>query len=138
MEPSAQRTGQWLGLEMIVESCPITPHFIAPNLDQPGTQHDAESQPTEKCDDRHRWCAFGKWSHIEQGTKKDCKKSGFEQLYFPSISIPVLPNMNERHIEKPKYSEQWCIRETCQHNAGKQESDPRNSQEHRVGMIQPK
>src|SRR5712672_3054646 len=116
MKPPAQRTGYRLCLEMVVECSSIAPYIIATNLDQACAKHDAEDQPAKQSDDRHRWCALGKRAHVEEGTKEDCKKSGFEYLNFPAISIPVLPDMNERHIEKPKNNKQQRIREACQYN----------------------
>src|SRR5271169_845650 len=137
MKQPAQRTGYRLRFEMVVECGPVAPHIIASNLDQSGAKHDAEDQPAEQSDDRHRWCAFRKGTQVKQGAKEDREKSGFEELDLPSVSIPVLPDVNERHIKEPENSEQQCIRKACHHDTGKRESDPRRSQEDRVGMAKP-
>ena len=137
MKPPAQRTGQRLRLEMIVERRPVAPHFITADLDQSGAKHNPESQPAEQSDHRHRGRLFGKRTRVQQRTEKDGEESGFKELDLPSVAVPVLPNVNEGHVEKPEDSEQWRIRETCQHHAGKHESDPRHRQKACIGMNEP-
>src|SRR6185312_1137973 len=56
MKPAAQRTGQGLRFEMIIECSAVAPHFVAADLDQSRTKHDPEGQPAEKDDYRHRRC----------------------------------------------------------------------------------
>src|SRR6516164_9521835 len=51
MEPPAERSGDRLGFEMVVQCCPVTPHLIPSHLDHACTQHDAENQPAKKYND---------------------------------------------------------------------------------------
>ena len=91
-----------------------------------------------KHDDRHRRRASGKRAQIQQRAEEDREKSGFEKLDLPAVSIPVLPDVDERHVKKPKHSEQQRIRIARDHDARKRESDPRRGQQSGVGMNEPK
>src|SRR3954470_23344456 len=138
VKPSAQWAGQWLGFKMIIKCGCIPPNFIAANFYQAGADHDPENEPSEQYNDNKGWRPFWKRSNVQQRTKKDCQKTCFKKLNFPSVAIPILPDMNEGHIEKPKDCQQDCICKARQQHTGKCKADPRSSQENPVRMIEPK
>src|SRR6266498_439865 len=127
MEPSAQGTRNGLCFEMVIKSCSITPYFIPPDLDQSGTEHKAEDQPTKQNDDWYGCLPPGKWTHVNHWTKKDSEKPSLTELDLPAISIPFLSYMNKGHVKEPENSKQRCIRKARYYYAGKQESDPGDS-----------
>ena len=43
---------------------------------------------------------------IEERAEKDGEKARFEQLRFPAVAIPILPDVDERHVENPEEREQ--------------------------------
>src|ERR1700754_2756705 len=102
MKPAAQWSGQWLCFKMIIERCSIPPNFITAYLDESCTQHNPENQPPEQSDDKNRRTPFRKGTHVEQRTEEDRKKSGFQQLDFPSVTIPILSGVHKGHINYPE------------------------------------
>src|SRR5437762_10643671 len=104
MEPAAQWIRNRLGFKMVIERCEIAPDDIAAKLDQCSADHNAKNQPAEKPDHDDGRLALRKWASIQQWTKKDGEKSGLEQLNFPPVTVPILPDVHERHVERPKRS----------------------------------
>ena len=43
---------------------------------------------------------------VEQRAKKDGEEAGLEQLHFPAVAVPILPDMDEGHVENPEQAEQ--------------------------------
>src|SRR2546430_12162827 len=65
MQISAKRTWDRLRFVMIIKAGQIAPTWIAPQLDQAGTNHDTKTKPAKKPDHQQRWPAFREWSTIE-------------------------------------------------------------------------
>src|SRR6266487_1090216 len=119
MKPPAQRTRYGLCFKMMIECGSLTPYFIPTNLYQTRAKHNAKNQPTEQADDREWRFMFGKRAHIKQRAEENRKKTGFCKLDLPSVSIPLLPYMHKRHIQKPEYCKQWGICVDCHYHTGK-------------------
>src|SRR5882762_10174895 len=118
MEPSAQRTRQGLGLEVIIQRRPVSPYLIAAKLDQTGPKHDTEDKPAEQRNDRHGWLPTGKRPPVEQRTEEDRKKSCLQQLDLPPVSIPFLADIDKGHIKEPEHSHDGRICKPCQDDTG--------------------
>src|SRR6476620_3453582 len=61
--------------------------------------------PAKKPEYEWRWPAVLEWPTIEQWTKENREKAGLEQLCFPSVAIPNLPDVNDGHIHRPENDE---------------------------------
>src|SRR5947208_5914377 len=101
MEPPAQGTGYGLRSKMIVKRGAVFPYFISADLDEARSKHDPEYQPAKQNNDWHWSGTFWKRTHVDKRAKEDSQEAGFEQLNFPAIAIPFLPDMNKGHIKKP-------------------------------------
>src|SRR5205085_6253113 len=113
MKPPAERTRYRLCFELVIQCCTISPYFIAADLDKSRSKHNAEDQPPEQYNDQFRWSMRRKGSHVEQGTKKYSKETSFQELNLPSVPIPFLSHMYERHVKEPYDRHQRSICKTC-------------------------
>ena len=102
MKPAAQPVGDRLGLEVIVERSQIAPALVAPDLDHPGAEHDPENERAKKPDDDERRRATRERPAIEERTKKNGEEAGFEELHFPAVAVPILADVDERHVKNPE------------------------------------
>src|SRR5258708_8440065 len=100
MEPPAQRTGQGLGLEMVVQRRPVAPRVITADLDQPGAKHDAEDKPAEQSNDWHRRGKVLERAQVQQGAEGERKKTCFWEIYLPPVSPPHLPHADTGQRKK--------------------------------------
>ena len=62
---------------------------------------------------------------IEERAEKDGEKAGFEQLRFPAVAIPILPEVDERHVERPEDREQDARSRNRRPRRRKGQSPPR-------------
>src|SRR4051794_27246498 len=92
MKPARERIRDRLGLVVKIEASEITPARVAAQLDQTRAQHNAKAQPAKQPQDEHRRWALRKRTAVEQRAKKHGKESDFQELYFPAIGVPVLPD----------------------------------------------
>src|SRR6202011_1054419 len=90
MQITADRVRDRLSFVVIKHAGQIAPTLVAPQFDQPGADHDPKTEPPEKPDHQNRRPGLRKRPPIEQRTKKDRQKSGFEQLNFPTVPVPNL------------------------------------------------
>src|SRR5436190_24054017 len=104
MQPPTQRIWDWLRFIVIVETGQVTPAGVATQLDKACANHNPKDEPAEQPDDNLGRRVFWEGPGIEQRTKKNRQKSGFQQLNFPPVAVPVLPDMNEGHVKHPQDS----------------------------------
>src|SRR5262249_1188023 len=109
MQIAADWTRDRLRLVVIIKASEIAPAGIAAQLDQAGANHDAEAEPAKQPHHQNWRPAFRKWPPIEQRTKENGEKTGFEQLRLPTVAVPNLPDMNDRHVHGPENGEENCI-----------------------------
>src|SRR5256714_15408322 len=111
MEIAADRIRDRLRFVVIIKTCEIAPARIATQLDQTGPDHDAKTEPAKKPDHEERWPAFRKRAAIEQRTKKDRQEAGLQQLRFPTVSVPDLADVNDRHVHRPqdRHHDRVCV-----------------------------
>src|SRR5436305_1831047 len=109
MQIPADWTRDRLRLVMIIKAGEIAPTGITTQLDQACADHDPKTQPAKKPDQQNWWAAFWKWPTVEQRTKENREKPGFEQLRFPAVAIPNLPDVNDGHVHRPQNGEENCI-----------------------------
>ena len=103
MKPAAQPVRDRLRLEVIIERGEIAPARVAADFDHAGAEHDPKNERAKKPDARSSGGgAARERPAIEQRTKKDREETGLEQLHFPAVAIPILPDVNERHVEQPR------------------------------------
>ena len=95
MQIAANRARDGLGFVVIIKTGQIAPTWIAAQLDQAGTNHDAKTQPAKKPDHEQRRTASREWATVEQWAKKDRQEPGLEQLCLPTIAVPNLPDVND-------------------------------------------
>src|SRR6476660_6746086 len=120
----ADWTGDRLGFVVIIKAGKIAPARIAAQLDQPCSNHDAKTKPAKKPDYEERWPAFREWPTIEQWTKENREKAGLEQLCFPSVAIPNLPDVNDGHIHRPENGEDDRVGVTAENTERYSETKP--------------
>src|SRR5690348_1559013 len=106
MQVAADWTRDRLRLVMIIKAGEIAPTGITTQLDQAGADHDPKTQPAKKPDHQNWRPAFRKWPTVEQRTKENGEKPRFEQLSLPTVTVPNLPDMNDRHVHSPENAEQ--------------------------------
>ena len=75
---------------------------------------------------------------VEERTQKNGEETGFEELHFPAVAVPVLANVDERHVKNPEDGKEECVGVAAGHNAGKGETKPGGEDERAVGMVEPK
>src|SRR5215469_7846162 len=71
MEISADRVRDRLRFVVVVETGQITPAGIAAQFDQPGTKHDAKTEPSKKPYHQDRRPGFWERPAIEEWTQKN-------------------------------------------------------------------
>ena len=124
MQIPADRTWDRLGFVVIIKAGKIAPAWIAAQLDQAGTNHDAKTKPAKKPDYEQRRPAFREWPTIEQRTKENREEPGLEQLRFPSVAVPNLPDVNDGHVHRPENREQNRVGVTAENNERQAETNP--------------
>src|SRR2546428_7465709 len=106
MWPEVQPPAQWvwdrLRFIMVIEAGQVAPAGVAADFDETRAEHDPEDEPAKKPNDDGRGRPFRKGPAIEQRTEEYRQETGFEQLDFPTVSIPVLAHMDERQVKGPK------------------------------------
>src|SRR6476620_8827245 len=137
MKPAAQTIRDRLRLEVIVERAEIAPALVATDFDHAGAKHDSKNQCAKKPDDDEWRRPPRERPPIEQRAKKDGEKAGVEQLHFPALAVPFLPDVDEGHVENPEQSEQNRIGVSAHHDARKRHSNPRSDEQSRIGRIDP-
>src|SRR5712691_10303644 len=90
MEIAADRARDWLRFVVIKHAGQIAPAFVASDFDQTGADHDPKTEPAKKPDHQNRRPGLWKRSPIEQRTEKDRQEASFEQLNFPTVTVPNL------------------------------------------------
>src|SRR5262249_45659435 len=101
MKPAAQRIGNRLSLEMIIKSGKVARKDVAAKVEERRAEQDAEDRPPEQPEHDARWLAFWKGTPIEERAKENRQEACFEQLNLPAVAVPLLADMDERHIERP-------------------------------------
>ena len=94
--------------------------------------------PPKKPQHQKRWAALRKRPAVEQRTEKDRQEPGLEQLDFPTVAIPNLANVNDRHIHRPQDRQKNGVRVTTEHDERKRETDPGKDQHALIGAPEPK
>src|SRR5712691_1846099 len=138
MQITADRIRDRLGFVVIIKTGEIAPARIAAEFDEAGADHDAKSEPAEEPDDEKRRAAFGEWPAIEQRTEKDGQETGLEELNFPTVAVPNLADVNDRHVHQPKEREQDGVGVSCENKQRKRETDPGEDRQSVIGDTEPK
>src|ERR1700682_5004811 len=116
MEIAADWIRDRLRFVVIVEAGEITPALVAAQFDQTSADHDPKTEPTKKPNDEKWGTTFRKRPAIKQRAEKDRQEPGLEQLRFPTITVPNLSDMDDRHVHRPKNGEHDCVRITGEDN----------------------
>ena len=124
MEVAADRIRDWLSFVVVVKTSEIAPAWVPAQFDQAGADHDAKPEPAKQPDNQDRRPASWKWPAIQQWAKKDRQEAGFEQLDFPTVTVPDLPNVDDRHVHRPKNRQQDRICVAAENNQRQTETDP--------------
>src|SRR5205807_6665045 len=138
MEIAADRIRDRLNFVVIKHAGQIAPAFVTAQFDQTGADHDAKAEPAKKPEHQNWWPTFWKRSPIDQRAEKNRQEAGFEQLNFPTVTVPNLADVNNRHIHRPKHSQQNCVRVTAENNQRQRESDPGEARHPLIGTTEPK
>src|SRR4029450_8554900 len=118
------RVGDWLRFVMIVKARQIAPAGGAPQFDWTGADHDAKPEPAKKPKNENRRTASREWTPIDQWAEKDRQKTGLEQLNLPAVAVPDLPDMDNRHVHRPKNREKDRIRIPAKNDQRQPETSP--------------
>src|SRR5205814_7723759 len=124
MQIPANRTRDGLGFIVIVKAGQIAPAWIAAQLDKASTNHDAKTKPANKPDHQDRRPTFRKRTTIEQRAEKDRQEPSLEQLRFPAVPVPNLPDVNDGHVHRPEYGEQNGIGVAAQNYKRQTKTNP--------------
>ena len=138
MQITADRARNRLRLVVIIEARKITPARVAAQFDQAGANHDAKPEPAKKPEDQDGRPALWKRPSIEQWTKKDREKASLEQLNLPAVTVPDLPDVNDRHVHRPKNAEDDRICVPGKNNKRKREPRPGEDHHTVIGNAEPK
>src|SRR5213080_1340808 len=138
MQITADRARNRLRLVVIIEARKITPAWVAAQFDQAGANHDAKPEPAKKPEDQDGRPALWKRPSIEQWTKKDREKASLEQLNLPAVTVPDLPNVDDRHVHDPKNAEDDRVCVATEDNKCERESDPSEDQHSMIRNAEPK
>ena len=137
VEPAAQRPGDGLRLEVVVEGGEITPAGVAAQLDQARAEHDAEDQPAEQPEDRRRRWPSRERARVEQRDEEDREDARLEQLDLPAVSVPVLADLDEGQVQSPEQGEQDRVREAREQEQREPDAEPRQDDERVIGDAEP-
>src|ERR1044072_5000918 len=102
MKPTAETIWDRLSFKVIIERGQIAPAFVAADLDHARAEHDSKSESAKKPDHNQRWRATIERPSIEERTEENREEPCFEQLRFPAVAVPVLSEVNERHVKDPE------------------------------------
>src|ERR1700745_1109992 len=95
MQITADRTRNRLIFVVIIHAGEIPPAGIAAEFDQPRANHDSKAEPAKKPNHQKRRRCFRKWTSVEQWAEKDRQETRFEQLRFPTVTVPNLTDVND-------------------------------------------
>src|SRR6266480_1865998 len=137
MQIPANRTRDGLGFVVIIKTGQIAPTWIAAQLDQAGTNHDAKTEPAKKPNHQEGRPAFRKGTTIEQRAKKDRQEASLEQLCLPTIAVPHLPDVNDGHVHRPENREQNRVRVTAKDNERQTKTNPGKDRQTLIGNTEP-
>ena len=137
MKPAAERTGNGLRFKMVVKGSPIAPDRVAAQFNQAGAEHYAANQPTKEPNNRRGRRAFGKRPRVEQRAEENGEEPGFKKLDFPAVTVPVLAEVNERHVEQPEDGHDHRVGIAGNDEAGQRETKPGGIAQKSVGMREP-
>src|SRR4029077_688287 len=84
------------------------------------------------------WTAFRKRPADEERTEKDRQEAGLEELDFPTVTVPNLSDVDDRHVHHPQDCEQNRVRVTAKHNQRKREANPGEDRHPKIGAAEPK
>src|SRR5438046_4501502 len=138
MKPPTQWVWNGLGFIMVIEAGQVAPARVAADFDEAGAEHDPEDEPAKKPNDDRGGRAFWKWPGIEQGAEKCGQETGLEQLNFPAVSIPVLADMDEGHVEGPENRHQGSVGKAQQHNGRESNAEPGSTRQETIRKMEPK
>src|SRR4029453_11329839 len=92
----------------------------------------------KKPDDDERRRATRERPAIEERTKKNGEEASFEELHFPAVAVPILADVDERHVKNPEEGKEQRVRVAASDDAGEGETNPAGGEERVVGMVEPK
>src|SRR6266404_6484687 len=110
MQVAADRIRDRLRFVMIIEAGEIAPAWVAAHFDEAGAEHYAKTEPAKKPDNEQRWPAFWERPPIEQRAEEDRQEAGFKKLNFPTVAVPDLADVDNRHVHRPKNREDDGVR----------------------------
>src|ERR1700738_4149049 len=105
-----QVTADWirerLGFVVVIHAGQIAPAIVAAELDQARADHDPKAEPAKKPEDQNWRTRFRKRPRIDQRTEKDRQEPGLEQLNLPTVTVPDIADVNDRHVNDPEQRHQ--------------------------------
>src|SRR5437867_7166618 len=101
VQVAAERVGDRLRLIVIEQTREVAPARIPPELDERGADHDPEDEPSEEPENLGRRRAAREGPCVEQRAEEDRQEAGLEELDLPAVTVPILTDMDERHVERP-------------------------------------
>src|SRR5438552_18213596 len=137
MKPPTQWVWNGLGFIMVIEAGQVPPARVAADFDEAGADHDPEDKPAKKPNDDRGRRAFWKGPGIEHGAEKYGQEPGLKQLNFPAVSIPVLTDMDEGHVERPENRHQGRVGKAEQYNGRESNAKPGSASQERIGVLKP-
>ena len=115
----------------------MTPARIAAQLDEPRAQHDAEDEPAVEPEDRRGRRAARERARIEERAEEDGEESGLEELDLPAVAVPVLPDVDEGHVEDPEDDEQEPVGEAEEREQREDRAGPGAGDQRAIGDVEP-
>src|SRR6266403_1664082 len=109
MQIAADRIRDRLRFVMIVKAGEIAPAGVTAQFDQTGADHDAKAEPAKKPDDKKRRRGFWEWPRVKYRAKKDRQEPRLKQLSFPTVTIPNLADVYDRHVHRPENCENYGV-----------------------------
>src|SRR5262249_12928983 len=138
MKVATDGTRDRLCLIVIVKAGQVAPAWGAAQLDQTRADHDTKTKPAKEPYNQHRRPALEKRTAIDQRAKKDRQKAGLEQLNLPTVTVPDLSNVYDRHVHRPKDAKKNCIGVAAKNNQRQTDTNPRENRQSIIGNAEPK
>src|SRR6185436_8287154 len=105
--------------------------------DEAGSHHDAEDEPAVEPEDLNGRWPLREGTRIDEGAEKDGEETRLEELDLPSERVPLLPDVDERHVERPQHQHERRIREADDDDEGKDDARPCETDEQRIRVPEP-
>ncbi len=138
MQRPAERIREGLCFIVIVQAGQVAPAGVAAQFNQPRPEHDAKGKPAEQPEDDGGRRPTRKRPPVQQRAQENAEKTRLQELNFPAIRIPVLSDVNKRHIQRPQQRHENRVGIAQDDQRGQGCSRPCHHNEEAIGKVQPK